>query len=56
MAAVYDYVCKKCGVAVEADRLLAPNTRHLIDSGICGVLRRDYSSVNVNVANLKGTR
>lgn len=54
--ATFCYVCKTCGTAVEHDRLLADNTRHMVDHKVCGTLRRDWKAgaVNVNKTNLRG--
>lgn len=64
--ATFCYVCKKCGVAVEYDRLLEEGTIHIkerkltgkgsVDVTTCGVLRRDWKAgaVNVNKTNLRG--
>lgn len=55
MAAVYVYVCKKCGTTTELDRLPKDGAvmRHMVDRKVCGTFRRDWSSINVNRANLR---
>lgn len=53
MSAVYEYTCRKCGVVVEYDRILADNSRHMVDRKVCGSLRRVWSSINVNRQNLR---
>jgi hypothetical protein len=62
MAAVYAYVCRKCGAKTELE-YGKEGTRHLIPSPkvaknmvVCGVFRRDWSSINVSTSNLKRAR
>lgn len=50
---VFDYVCRKCGVKTELSER-KENTRHMVDGKVCGTFRRDWASINVNRANLRG--
>jgi hypothetical protein len=56
MAAVYDYVCKKCGATTELDRLPEGVMRHMVDGKVCGTFRRVWTSINVSTSNLKRAR
>lgn len=49
----YGYKCKKCGATVDSERLLAENTRHMVDKKVCGTLRRLWQ-VNVNRSAFRG--
>jgi hypothetical protein len=50
MAAVYDFICRKCGVETTRD---APpkdgvTMRHIVKGKVCGTFRRDWSSIHMN--------
>jgi ribosomal protein L40E len=48
VAPVYAYKCRKCGVEIEAPRLLAENSRHMVEKKVCGTLRRVWGGTNFN--------
>lgn len=62
MPKVYDYICKTCGAKAELE-YGKEGTRHLKQSQkvtgnmiVCGTFRRNWSTVNVNTANLRSAR
>lgn len=53
---VYVYKCNQCGEVAELDRRLTDETRHMVESEICGTMIRDWKSVNINTVNLRSAR
>lgn len=52
----FDYICTGCGKTITHTAALTENSRHLDGEGVCGTLRRDWKTINVNTANLRSAR